>query len=398
MIKKKKVLLSIIIIAMFMGVVYPLCFVNQQVATAQDHISTSDNIYSVGTEHFDNYDILIAAAMHLSYKPTKNVRPVKIIPLYNLSDGVIAYDVTFTDGSYLVVNANRQNPIIIEYAESRTNAPQDNGKNYYLAPMAVFQKESVTSQQLKAIDSDNRISIQSQELIKAQDEFAEMLSVKNEVLSNKHSTIKTRVQNYLNEQKGNNSDVYDDIILTGIPSGTITTKLINRLEDLTRLYGQGCMGAFEDLQGVKNHCAATSAYNMVFYYKFIMGDYVSYTYQYKVELFKSIHKYIKNGPVVASEYRARLKKYLNKETNYKYSIEKLNKSWNTYKNEIDNNRMCLLFLLPNIFNGHFVNGVGTTIYDTGATYCVIFDNWVSANRFMLLGSYVNSISKIYIYK
>ena len=42
--------------------------------------------------------------------------------------------------------------------------------------------------------------------------------------------------------------------------------------------------------------------------------------------------------------------------------------------------------------------IGTTIYDTGATYCVIFDNWVSANRFMLLGSYVNSISKIYIYK
>ena len=390
----KKIFAAFIILLLLGGVFVPTFIPNNTVKaeTPTEEVGEFSN-------HFDYYDVLIATALQSKNSPYQiDAYPTQIIPLYDIDDNIIAYDITMSDGSYMVINANRSNPIAIEFAKSRAESLDKEKKYYYIAPSLVLKNDTKNTAILK-INDTVEVSKNNIQLRKIQNDFKTILSLENRERAIQHSIIKEAV---VSQSFGNNltGDVYNNIIIWrhSLPVGSRVEKIINKSEYLNFGGYYGNTRSFENIPNVDNHCAATSAFNMVVYYKHIMGEPISNNLENKQTLFKAIHKYIKNGPVVASAYRKRLKKYLDKETTYAYSIVKLEKSWTKYKNEIDNDRMVLLFLLPDIFNGHFVNGVGTLIYDNGTSYFVVRDNWVFDNRYMLFGPYINSISRIHIYR
>lgn len=96
--------------------------------------------------------------------------------------------------------------------------------------------------------------------------------------------------------------------------------------------------------------------------------------------FAKVHNRIANGPTMPLFYRTRLTSYINFDAiPFKIVTADLNVKWETYKAEVDANRMSAICIWPAILNAHWVNGIGYRIYSGGTCYARIIDNWSSYN-------------------
>lgn len=345
---------------------------------------------------FDETDILVSVALHIRCEPMldKSVRPAEITPLYDLSDEIIAYDVTMSDGSYLIVNANKDNPMIIEFAKSRIQIDKSNKMKYYLAPGTILEKESEDAQEMKIVNTEYKLSSKSAELLELQTTFNNVLNSPNEVLAMQHSTAKKQLMNYVQNTKDKEKNEYDFLISEAdLPDGTYEEDLIPFIESIKPF---GKMADFENVPRVHDHCAATSAFNMVLYYRYIMGDPIAEND--RVTVFTDIHRYVLSGPVAPAQYRSRLTNYIEEETSYNIDVANLSKTWANYKNEIVSDRMTVMCVWPTLFSAHMINGVGTREYSSGTNYCVVLNNWWAYSMvYTVFDTELYNLSKIHIY-
>lgn len=367
-----------------------------------------------GTEHkeaFSETDVLVSVALHVRCEPMidKSVHPIEILPLYNLSNEIIAYDVTMSNGSYFIVNANKDNPMIIEFADSRIQTNKSDDKKYYLAPGIILEKDSGETQKMRIANTQYKVFSQSAELLELQTTFTSVLDMPNEMLARQHSALKSQLENHIqstnassklghsvknSKDKDKDKDEYDFLISEAeMPSGSYSENLIPSIESIKPF---GTTSEFNNVDGADNHCASTSAFNMVLYYRYIMNNPIASSDRNSV--FTAIHQRVKNGPVTPSQYRSRIESYIRNDTSYNITVENIRDTWDNYKNEIDAGHMTVMCVWPSLFSAHMINGVGTREYSSGTKYCVVLNNWWSRSMvYTVFGTSLYDLSKIYIY-
>jgi len=81
------------------------------------------------TIQFDELDLWLTVGIHILSENKNDNSPwdpstyiVQYEPLYNLNKEIIAYYVTLSSGGYMVVNANKYNPIVLEFGYGKENA------------------------------------------------------------------------------------------------------------------------------------------------------------------------------------------------------------------------------------------------------------------------------------
>ena len=339
-----------------------------------------------------NTDIMLITAQHVKTNYGYNVYPVDIIPLYDTNDQVIAYNVNLNNGSYLIINSNKNNPSIIEFGEQQY-VFQSVNKQYYISPLIVEESTNVTN--------NTRITNK----IENNETFYSFLKSDNVNKKQYYDDLKSKIYSNstlnLSSNSGNTREIiqsdYEFFLFSGeLDSVGYEETYIYNARNLVTAWKN--MNTFQNLSGVENHCAATSAYNLIYYYKYFNNDTLPNTTSEIHQLFLDIYEYIGEGPVTPLSFRNKLKDYLEEETNYNYTIEQLSETWSNYKTEINNNCMVNLCYMASLTSAHMVNGVGYREY-VFDNYCIIYNNWdVAAYRYVLFDiSELYRISKVDIY-
>jgi hypothetical protein len=160
-------------------------------------------------------------------------------------------------------------------------------------------------------------------------------------------------------------------------------------------------GDFASIRGVRNHCAATSAVNMIIYYAGLHQD-TGFIRNGGIgdikETFTAVHGYMHNGPVPPFLYRNRLSKYIKKETDYIAHTAVL-RSWEQIKGRVAHGHMIYLLLWQGL-SAHFVNVIGYREYRSGEKYVAIHDNWHKNKDhyvdFAVVSSWPNTFGYFYV--
>ena len=202
---------------------------------------------------------------------------------------------------------------------------------------------------------------------------------------------------------GNQWSIFDLIKYEDeLPAGDFYPENIIYYDIVT--YGTtGYFGTLTALDGstIYNHCGATSAYNIVSYYRYRLSDPIPYDQMGST--FLVIHSYMRNGPFTPSEYHQRIKSYIENETNYSIILTDPAETWEAYKAEVRANRMCFMCIIPiNVFEAHYINGIGYREYHDGSKYARVIDNWhhekgKKLHRYYIFGAGLFQIGGVYIY-
>lgn len=132
----------------------------------------------------------------------------------------------------------------------------------------------------------------------------------------------------------------------------------------------------------KNHCGAVAATNISLYYASrgfrdlnISND--------KIEVFKKLHALIGNGPVVT--IAGGLDKYF---SSLRYDLRFSNLgNLESIKNALVNDRIIGILLAKDLFNWHWVLGLGYREYEDGSVYIRILNGWDNAiDKFYMIHS------------
>lgn len=339
---------------------------------------------STGQTVFSEEDIIVAVARHVKgeYDINSSPTPLSTQPLYNLSDSVIAYKVYMTDGSYIVVNANKDNPVIIEFSDPKMVSADSlrtlstNKRQYYLAPGIIAEKSDTKKTEVMIENVKYNLDEDTEQIKTIETAFASMLNTPNPKLAAQHEIGLS----LLNQYKSSSgilpcSDSVEDafsflISVSELPEDSYTK---NNLYGLNMVFTWGTTGEFGSLPNVDNHCAATSAFNVALYFGLINNNSVGLGPRDRK--FIQIHGYMGNGPVLPGEYRTRFKYFIEEETEYDAVVRNPTNTWANYKQHIDTGYMNIMCLLPALNMGHMVNGVGYREYSSGSNYCKIKNNW-----------------------
>lgn len=353
-------------------------------------------IYNI--EKFDERDVLITVSRHVYAEPNKKELPTPtlIFPLYNLDEVIIAYDITMSDGSYMIVNANRENPIVLEFG-GRDSLKNITTRKYYLAPFAIAERSIKNSSHF--ILPSGTIIEDSENLKTVESEFNAFLEKPNYDAASEHAIIKVAMDRYQTQSTDGDkdNDYYGLIVIDNMPGNPYTEEYIAGFTADIRPYGFFAdMGEYQELPGVKNHCAAASALNMVLYYRYRLG-YTEASASERENLFIDIHLFMGNGPVLAAGYRNRLQLYVESCTTFQSHAYPVDKTWSNYQYMVSTNRMSAVFLWPSLFSAHFVNGVGWRTY-TNVNYCAYINNWARGHLvFGVFGVYLSDLTLVDIF-
>lgn len=295
---------------------------------------------------FDELDLCITIALHQKSEGDEklSVMPEEIIPLHDLDGNLFAYYVGMDDGSYMVINANRENPVLLEFgSEGYGNVNQlakasNDGKLVYCGPGGFLTAKTVGRETSKVYTNGETEAALTAEVEVQINKFYDFCAEPN-----------TQKKNMLEETKNkfvpNNTGIHDLIIGSeNLPSLQDKHEEILNFNDITygRTYG------FEHLTPldggiIEKHCGATSAYNMLLYYRYRLGEPITSPYEV-ISTFLLLHSYIRNGPVDPAAYQARLKSYIENETNYSIILSDPPETWEAYKMKLYQTE-CALYVL-----------------------------------------------------
>jgi hypothetical protein len=399
----KKLLLSVLL----------LCFIFMN-----NNINAENKI----NEELDALDIVFISMSHLVANDKANEDMIinKCIPLYDLSDDINAYYILFSSGEYVIVNNDVKVPAVLEFGsdysleaailEKETGDTRiyyfgsglfvtQNKENEYLS----FYSDKYSKGDLSVIDENNDSFLEKLDLRDKVDE----IGLAKQAFMKKNSINKSEVANTISivdlslfKYKNNSSIVHklsSDpwfflVNSSDLPSSTYIYDNIPSYSYLT----YGTTGEFTNLDGVQNHCAATSAFNMVLYYRYVLGNPISSAERESV--FLDIHSEVGNGPVLPLQYRNRLTDYIENYTSYSIDTAKISKSWSNYKDQITANKMTYFVVWPALLKAHMINGIGWREYSTGEHYARIADGWYSSvDRWYLYDEALYQMGYVKIY-
>lgn len=171
--KSRKVLVCYIVLIFMLIAIIPLILSDLSVVSA----GVSPKII---TNKFDEEDLAITIALHVLSEPDYDVIPYpeRIEPLYNLTDEITSYNVTMSDTSYMVVNANRNNPVVLEFGSGCMLETEiiNTEKNYYISPGIIAKKDKIGKLSLNMSDSEN---IKTEDIKFVENKFANFCKTPN---------------------------------------------------------------------------------------------------------------------------------------------------------------------------------------------------------------------------
>lgn len=340
------------------------------------------------TDVFDELDLWIVVNMHVwSDINNENIETpwnlltniVSKTPLYDTSNNIIAYYVTLNDGSYIVVNANRDNPVVIEFGYSKGNleilsemnvVSLNESKNYYFAPGVYGQstcKNNESSFRILSGEKTEDISIDNEAYLKASMGFSKLLNDYNEDTSSLLKKTKKIVEKEIIANDYRDFNIFPE---SGLPSTDCKDDDIPSIS-LT----WGTTSEFENY--ASDHCGATSAFNMVLYYLNRVGMPVSSSN--RVSTFKGLHNYIGNGPVLPMAYRNGIAAYVHNILGLSSpTVGSISSTWNNVITKTEEDIMTYYIVWPTILEAHYINGIGYRDYgNVSQRYVRVIDNWTN---------------------
>lgn len=339
----------------------------------------------------------------------EKTRIVKVTPLFDLNSSVIAYYVVLSDGGYMVINNSSANPVVLEYSYSidvlKESSDYDNPiESYcYLSPgIFVNQQEAMTRSAMKSLGYKQEISYNDAEQIS--NSFISEISIPNEEKKDQLEAFRRYAQEKIVRGSGDPDADYGFFYTSGLPTSSTTGN--DWIPFSRSLNHYGTTGEFAGLLAlytifgnpvyVQNHCASVSAFNMLYYYRYIMNDLLPLAN--RTSIYLTLHSYIRNGPVVPNDYGSRFASYIDNETNYTYDFHRYTiASWSNYVNTISADLMAFIVAWPSPLDSHTFNGIGYITYSTSEKYCRVVDGWNnSPDRFYLWSSNLYALGYIEI--
>lgn len=147
------------------------------------------------SNQMDSIDVIITGYSYVAGCSTflrdanMKIKVTNIVPLYNLSDEIVAYYVTFSSNEYAVVNNNVENPVAIEFGEGKQQYIEEilsnckNPKVIYNNPVSVYEESVI-----------NTLLTNTKKEIKSIEDYYPELSQKNEELALKLKSVKKKVE------------------------------------------------------------------------------------------------------------------------------------------------------------------------------------------------------------
>ena len=336
-----------------------------------------------------------------------------IIPLFDSNDEIMAYYVKMAPSGYMIVNADVNNPDVLEFAYSHDNYAAINTeyingqKVYYNGPRSLLVKE----------DSDYYfISGNTNEKISDAEYTRNITTIKNSINGAAASTINMakaiNLQTWMNHIEANDIATFSTVTVNNVSTVVSANDygIIGSGSLPTGSYSSGILygcsptnidyvvtGDFlEDY--VDNHCASTSAANMMAYYAWYYYDDSLLENGNTEHTFYVLYEdYLGSGPVWVDDYQDGITDYLFYNTQYGVDFGTIT-SWSGVKSHLayydDGDNHMLYLLIWNGLEAHYVNGVGYREYSSGSKYVRIIDNWHRNIDYYISYSSLGALSEI----
>lgn len=318
-------------------------------------IEENSNIDS--NQNMNEFDISVAAAIKLNSKNMDddilpNGSMVKnTLPLYDNTENLIAFYITFNPTGYAIVNNNELNPSVIEYGRGDKKDIEAianyNQRVIYNNPASIYSDD----QYERSVKNDKNLYDFYPELLQPDLELQYELSIiKSEVVKNNIST------------RGDGD--YGFIDWGNMPSGSYSSQTIKSA------YSTSWITTYDTSHLAKNHCGATAATNIALYYA-TRGYSNLKTNNSKIDTFKAVHKLIGNGPVMMIADGT--KQYFQ---NRGYSLSSSSVSnFSGVKSAADDNQIQGVLLADGLVTWHWILAVGYRQYSSGGNYMRVVDGW-----------------------
>ena len=330
----------------------------------------------------DALDVLVSAAICMN-TTTDNLWPNQtkiddIVPLYSPSGDKVAWYLELTTGEYAVVHNDKGNPAVIEFGEGGNMYIDEllynnsNSKIVYNSPWDIYMIGSNMSSDFVNTQRSNDIY-----------DYYPNLKNDNFQLSSKIEMAKREIIENNPEYAISPYDVsYDFIDKEDLPAGVCHSSTLP-----TSGIKWAVMEDYEDI--AHDHCAATSATNVIVYF-----DHIGYDILENNNIddtFETLHASVGNGPVF--DFTGDLVDYC---SNHGYTL-----GYNNYlryseiQDAISNDHICALLIDATILAMHWVLCIGWREYEPqygGDLYFQIITNWKdNLNKY-----YMSSIDSYYL--
>lgn len=149
-----------------------------------------------------------------------------------------------------------------------------------------------------------------------------------------------------------------------LPEDPYISNTISRVDEIHWLTTK------DTAQMAYNHCGATAVTNLAIYHM-TKKNKVNLTKHDRLNLFKTIHQDVGNGPVAMIAGSA---KKIFKSMGYGLTYKKV-RNYDEIKKAIDSDEIVGLLLANGLFHWHWVLCIGYREYKDGTNYLQIIDNW-----------------------
>lgn len=328
-------------------------------------------------------------------------------PLRSASGSTIAHYVKFNPAGYAVVNNNKDNPVVLEYSEEDHPEPALLAGQYLDFGTAAEQPTgtddevgTVSNEAKQQLSAYLQSTDPNQLLAHAQTRYSLTTIGGRDIMLDPKLGGTTLATAPLSTAPLTIFDTaptastlggsYGILKPADLPKQNYSARMLTRASLVT----WGTTGEFAKLSGVKNHCGATAAFNVVNYYRVRYGR-SKLMLSSRSSTFTALHKKIGNGPVTFVGLTGGLKSYV--ESRGSSITRTSNGGYANIKTAIDNNRMVIILLAAGLVKWHYVNGLGWRQYSGGAKYIRVMDGWNNTtSRYIrsgnLVGSYVTHIT------
>lgn len=374
------------------------------------NVNAIDSNQEIITDNFTELDLAIVINLFFVSQDeewTNETEVNHLIELYDANDTLSYYYVGVQGGGYMIVNADLNCPVVIEFSYTG-NIPYEkdiqlSDKLYYFYPSMIALKDGnsetfSTSLGYDSLTFNKESAINMSEVLKNEvdnTDFSKKVelveAVKNSIRSENSNTYDSPNQSNILLLNSSEYDETRSTLLGGsaeiIAEADLPSTSYSYLDliDIDLVDDWGYTSEFTSLPDVSNHCAAVAAFNTLLYYRAFYSD--SIDSQDRDDVFLDLHEYMDNGPVTPTQYRSRFTDYIESETSYDITTNSVSKTWSVYKGQIAQNRMIYLTIWLTPFKAHTFCGIGYREYGTGENYVHAADGSNPTNdRFYLFGT------------
>ena len=366
-------------------------------------MTVSVGAYEQKTADFDSLDLYIASQLFINDTVNTGQSDVtwdettqmdETVPLYDLDAAIRAYYVSLTDREnnptgYLVVNASREAPVVLEFSftgslpfDAQSSKVCYGGNGLYFDYPERETRSAASTITLQS--SGETVEVPKQELVDEVDTYCEQV---NNSSFDKADEIAAIKQAYLTQGRVARGGDYNFV---DFPSASGSLRSSGRLDAMEYKISWHTMEQFKidyPKENFHDNCASVSGTNTIGYYECKYQKYqdqlgISTTFPIVGKMDTEIHSdlyknYLGAGPKTPTDYYTQLIRYMinNVRSGFDVSVDTLSKNFESFRSCIDADRMPWVLVWPALFQAHYVNGVEYRIYNSGEHYFEILNNW-----------------------